>query len=603
MISHSNCSFLMDWEPAESYDMDMDVDVTEAPFSFADCDVYMAPISVQEVHMTSPILTSQPPTISEITLFLPPLEMKTKPIIFPPFNIHAVSRQVLEPLVGPRKVNAAPLDDSSFVYMPAVSTDQAELPTMFSASSQDDTYTSTVHNHIHFPPNAVYRPVPPSPSKYRTTLRDVSPILIPVKPIDIHDEEGQITNTRGATPSPLIESTSSTRWPNGMAGSGDIASNVNCIPWPDSIYEQDVSPNTRHLVVAETNTPEWIDEQDVTPRTPRFVVNTPEWIYEQDVTPRTPRFVVKTPEWIDEQDVTPRTPRFVVNTPEWIDEQDVTPRTPRFVINTPEWIDEQDFTPRTPRFVVNTPNWIDERDVTPSTLYPVVAETNTPEWTVDEDVTPLSQGPILETATPFHWPEITSLKEYVDWEVDLIDLWSPNLDSPNFDMDDTVLRAFGVSSLDDLDWILEGFRATSVADACIESKNALNSFEGMFVPAPLHNFSLAVSEAGPDLISFDSAHDLRHNVHSGSFKLSSFESADVIQFFEPTGLFQTSTPAPYNRSAFEESPDVQSHFPFDSLVKFSKAAYTVERNTPRNTKRDASTQTEELPGATYGMSF
>jgi hypothetical protein len=77
MISHSNCNFLMDWEPTENYDMD--VDVTQGPFSFEDCDVYMAspcdvnkaPPSVQDIHMASPILTSQLPSISEIALFLP----------------------------------------------------------------------------------------------------------------------------------------------------------------------------------------------------------------------------------------------------------------------------------------------------------------------------------------------------------------------------------------------------------------------------------------------------------------------------------------------------------------------------------------------------
>lgn len=478
----------------------MDVDVS--PFSFADCDVFMAPPGIQEVHMASPILTSQPPTISEISFFLPPLIMKTKPIVFPPFNIHAVSRQALEPVVGPRKIKAVPLDDSSFVYMPAVATHQVEPPIMASARCQGDNYTSGVYNHNHFPPNSVYPPVTPSPSKYRTTLRDVSPISIPVKPIDILDEEGQIADTRAATPSPLIESTA--EWPDGIAGPSDIVPNVDYIPWPNSIDELDVTPSTFHFV-AETNTTEWIDEQDVTPITPQ----------------------------------------------------------------------------------------------------PVVAETITPEWTVDEDVTPLSQYPILETAAPFHWPEIPFFHESVDWGVDLIDLWSPNFESPNFDEDESVLRVFGVSILEDLDWILEGFRATSVADACVESKSASNSFEAMFVPAPLHQFSpvspydWAVSEAGLDLISFDSAYSLDHNIHSDSFELPSLESGDVIQF-ESNGLFQTSTPAPYNRSV---SPDVQSRSPFDPLDVFNKATFTVEKNAPRSTKTDASTQTEELPGATYGTSF
>ena len=470
MISHSNCYSLMDWEPAESYDMD--VDETQASFSFADCDVDMAPpdpLSVQDIYITSPILTSQLPSISEIALFLPPLETKTKPIVFPPFNIHAFSRHAPEPLIGP----------------------QVEPPTLASASCQGDNYTPAVHN---FPPNSVYRPVTPSPSRYRTTLGDFSPIFVPVKPIDILDKEGQIADTRAATPNPFIENTSSDGWPNGIADPGDITPNLDCIPWPDSIDEQDVTPRTPYLI-AETNTPEWIDEQDVTPNTPP----------------------------------------------------------------------------------------------------PVVAETNTPEWTVDEDVMPLS--PILEIATPFHWPEITFPQEFFDLGVDLIDLWSPNFGSSNFDEDDSVLRAFGVSSVEDLDWVLEGFHATNVADACIGCKGASNNFEAMFIP-PLHNFSRvspydwAVSEAGPELISFDSVYSLHHNIPSDSFKLPS-ESGDI----ESNGLFQTSTPAPYNRSA---SPDVQSRSP---LVIFNKAAYIVERDTPKSTKTDASTQTEKLPGATYGMFF
>jgi hypothetical protein len=519
--------------------------MTQEPFSSADCDVYMAPSIVQEVHMASPILTSQPPTISEIAFFLPPLELKTKPIVFPPFNIHAISRQTLEPCVGPRKIKAVPLDDSSFIHMPVVATYQAEPPTMASANSQGDTDTSAVH---HFPSKSVYRPVTPSPSKSRTTLRDVYPILIPVKPIDILEEDGQIADTRAATLSPLIESTSFAGWPNRM-GPGDIVPNFDCIP-----DEQDVTPGTPHLVVAETNTPEWIDEQDVTPSALRLVV-------------------------------------AETNTPEWIDEQDVTPSALRLVVAE-----------------TTTPEWIDVQDVTPSTPHPVIAETNTPpEWTVDEDVSPLSQYPILETATPFYWPEITFF-QYFDWGVDLIDLWGPNFDSLDFDNDDSVLRAFGGSSLKDLDWILEGFRATSVADTSIESKNASDSFEAMSVLAPLHKFSpvspydWSVSEAGPNLISFDSAHDLRHNIRSGSFELPSFKSGDVIQT-ESNGLFQTSTPAPNNRSAKEELPDVQPHFLFDPLDIFSKAADTVERNAPRSTKTDASTQTEEFPGATYSTSF
>ena len=186
MISHSNSNFLMDWEPTENYDMD--VDVTQGPFSFEDCDIYMAspsqhsPPSFQDIHMASPSLTPQLPSISEIALFLPPLEMKTKPTVFSPFNSHAVSCQALEPLAYPR---AVPSDDSPFVYIPAVSNYLPEPPTVFSASCQGDNYTSSVHNHINFAPNSVYRPVTPSPSKSRTTFRDVSPQS------DISDEESE----------------------------------------------------------------------------------------------------------------------------------------------------------------------------------------------------------------------------------------------------------------------------------------------------------------------------------------------------------------------------------------------------------------------------
>lgn len=453
--------------------VDVPICMKQEPFSYTDCDVYMAPTTVQEVHMASPILTSQPPTISEIncsTLFLPLLEMKTEPIAFPPFNIHVVPRQALDPCVSPRKIKPVSLGDCSSIYIPAVATYQAESPTMANASSQGDTHTSAVHNHNHFPSNPVYRPVTPSPSESRPMPRDVSPISMPVMPIDVLE----IGDTLATTLSPLIESTSSAE-PDRTAGSGDIAPNVVCTPWPD-----------------------WSDEQEIIPSTPH-----------------------------------------------------------------------------------------------------VVAETNTPEWTVDEDATPLS--PILETTTSFYWPEITFLQEYI-LGADLIDLLSPNSDSPNSDNDDSVLRAFGGSNLEDLDWILEGFRATSVADACFESKNS----EAMFVSTPLYSFSpvspydWTVPQAGPDSISFDSTHDLCHSIHSGSFELPSFKSGDVIQT-ESNGLFQT-TPAPYIRLAYEESLDVQSRSSFDPLVTFSKVAYTGEKNAPRSTKTDASTQTEDLPGATYSTS-
>ena len=537
MISHSNCNFLKDWEPTENYDMD--VDATQGPFSFEDCDVSMASPSTpsppsfqdihmaspiltpqlpsissprfQDIHMASPIITPQFPSISEIALFLPPLEMKTKPTVFPPFNSHAVSCQALVPLAYPMEIEALPLDDSPSVYIPAVSNYLPEPPTMYSGSCQGDNFTSAVHNHDHFPPNSVYRPVTPSPWKYRTTFRDVSPQS------DISDEEGEIADTRSATPSPLIESTSCAGWSDELAGSSDMSIDIDCTPLPDSIDEQNVTPSTPYLV-AETYTPEWIDEQGVTPRTP-------------------------------------------------------------VEIYTPEWINE---------------------DIMPSTPY-LVAETNTPEWLADEDLMSISQNPILETVTPFHLPGVPFIQEFVDRGADLVDLWDPSFEGSNFDKDESILLSFSTSCLKDSEWILEAFHATTIADACIESKSASNSFEATSVPAPLDNqvspYDWAVSEAGPELISFDSAYDLHHNIHSGFLKLPS-ESGDVIQD-DSNGLFQTSTPASHNRSA---SPDVQSRSAFDPLVFFNEATNTVERNAPR-TKRDASTQTEELPGATYGTSF
>ena len=532
MISHSNCNFLMDWEPTENYDMD--VDVTQGPFSFEDCDVSMAspsPPSVQDIHMASPILTPQFPSISEIALFLPPLEMKTTPAVFPFFSSHAVSCQALEPLAYPREIKAVPLDDFPFVYIPAVSNCLPEPLTMFSATCRADNFTPAVHNHNQFPSNSVYRPVTPSPRKSRTTFRES----------DISDEEDEIVDRRSATPSPLIKSTSCAGWSEGLTGSRDMSMDVDCTLRPDSIDEQNVTPSAPYLI-AETYTPEWIDEQDVTPRIPVEIQN----------------------EWINE-DIMPSTPHLVAET--------------------------------------NTLEWIDEQDATPSTPQPVVAETNTPKWLADEDVTSISQNPILETATPFHLPEVPLFQEFVDPGADLIDLWDPSFEGSNFDKDESVLRSFSASSLKDLEWILEAFHATTFTDACIESKSASNSFEAMFIPAPLHNqvlpYDWAVSEAGPDLISFDSADGLHHNIQSGSFKLPSLESGEIIQY-ESNGLFQTSTPASYNRSA---SPDVQSCSALYPLVFFNKATNTVERNAPRSTERDASTQTEELPGATYGTSF
>ena len=98
-----------------------------------------------------------------------------------------------------------------------------------------------------------------------------------------------------------------------------------------------------------------------------------------------------------------------------------------------------------PRYSTNRHSWIDEQYATPSTPQPVVAETNTPEWSGDEDVTSISQNPILETATPFHLPDVPFFQEFVDRGADLVDLWDPNFEGSNFDKDESVLRSSSAS--------------------------------------------------------------------------------------------------------------------------------------------------------------
>ena len=136
-------------------------------------------------------------------------------------------------------------------------------------------------------------------------------------------------------------------------------------------------------------------------------------------------------------------------------------------------------------------------------------------------------------------PQTTTFQEYVDPGVDLIGLPSLNVDSPNSSnlKDESALQALCGSGLEDLDWILEGFRVN----------NVLNAFESVnnFIP-PLGNLSLVppydwapVSEVGPDLITFDSAHDLGYGsagtalplvtAHRGSFEPPSFKSWDDVQ--------------------------------------------------------------------------
>jgi hypothetical protein len=551
-------SFSMDWEPAESYGMDVDErDLVEAPRfprymtqepCASDSDVYMAPTAVEEVYMTSPILPSQPlnlplPVVEtdSTTFFLPPLELNMKPIVFPPLNIPAFSLQTLERRIGPSEIKLAPLHFSYDIFMPAALIHLPE-PSNTKAMRQDSRPLSSISDCL-------------PTSKTGTTLQGVSPILTPV--------------TSVYTSEPLLD-----------------------------ILEEKL----RHCQISDTPTA----PRDTPSSTDRTVGN--------DIPP------------IDEK-------LFL---------DCVTP---------PGW-----------------PDWIVPQDVTPSTPCPVVAEINTPglqDRTIDEDATPVTQCPTT--------PQITIFQEYVDCGVDLIGLYSPCSDGLNSSEYDYLFRAFGGSSLEDLDWILEGFRATSVLDTYTEP----------------YNWAL-VSEASLDLISFDSAHDLRHRsvetslvlatTLSGSFELPSFKPE------ESNGLFQTSTPVPCDRSILEESSlaaldNMASHStpeividtscsPFNPIYRhgnaldgFSEAAHTVERNALRNvkafksklslkvqklrdratapigflkflapssqdirtttikhdvfgeivevtdktatrsTKRDASTQTEELPDVVYGMSF
>ena len=284
--------------------------------------------------------------------------------------------------------------------------------------------------------------------------------------------------------------------------------------------------------------------------------------------------------------------------------------------------------------IPSPPGWLDwavEQDLTPSTPHPIFAETNTPpgwpDWMANDDTTPVAQYPVLESTTPS--PQTTTFQEYVDPSLDLIGLFTPNSSSSNPSnlIDESAFRAFGGSSLEDLDWILEGFRATNIT---FESVN----HENKFAPAPRGNFSpvspydwAPVSDLGPDLITFDSTHDLSHRsaetplvlatTLSGSFELPFFKSGDDVQT-ESNRRFRMSTPAcdrlatcavvvPTLENA--NTPEIvittcnspssihcsplsdPSHSPFhpmyhDSnvLAEFSKIAYTVERNALRNVK-------------------
>ena len=584
-------SFSMDWEPAESYGMDVDERslveapcwpryMTQEPCS-SDSDVYMAPTAVEEVHMTSPILPSQPLNLplpmvetDSTTFFLPPLELNMKPIVFPPLNIPAFSLQTLERRIGLSEIKPAPLHFSYDIYMPAALI-HLPKPSNTKAMQQDSRPLSSISDCL-------------PTSKARTTLQGASPILTPV--------------TSVYTPEPLPHILEEKLW---------------------------------HCEISDTRTAPLDTPVKSTSSADRTVGN--------DIAP------------IDEK-------LFL---------DCVTP---------PGW-----------------PDWFVVQDATPSTPCPVVAEISTPRLpnrTIDEDATPVSQYSTT--------PQITILQEYIDSGVDLIGLYSACSDGLNSSEYDYVFRAFGGSSLEDLDWILEGFRATSVLDTYTEP----------------YNWAL-VSEASLDLISFDSAYDLRHRsvetshvlatTLSGSFELPSFKSE------ESNGLFQTSTPVPCDKSILREfslaaldnmashstpeividpcdsqsflgyypvldipntplRSDVQSCSPINAIYRhgnaldgFSEAAHTVERNALRNvkafksklslkvqklrdratapigflkflapssqdirttttkvdikhdvfgeivevtdktatrsTKRDASTQTEELPDVVYGMSF
>ena len=498
----------MDWEPAESYGMDVDENIpAETPYFSTQLeepyspDVYMASTTVEEVYMSSPILTSPPLSLPlqidrKSTFFLPPLNLNTKPIVFPPLNIHAFSLLTLKDRVGSSEVKPVPPHSSSEIYMPAA-LPEPPTPSNTRGMDQDPRPLSL---------NSDCRPT----SKSGTALQGVSPILTLVMSV--------------RNPEPLLDIL------EGSLQVGDIRTAALDIPiksigsseGPDETLGNDITPSDGKLFLESATPPGW-------------------------------------------------------------------------------------------------PDWIVDQDITPSTPHPVFAETDTPgssNRTVDEDPAPNSQYPNLETSTAFHSPQATNSQVYIDCGVDLIGLFSPNPDSPNLSEDDPVLRAFGGSSLEDLDWIHEGFRVTNFPDTCIEP----------------YDWAV-VSETSPDLISFNSAYDLGHRsvetslvlatTHSGSFKLS---SGDAIQ--SQSNLFRTSTPAPcdisslvaeptldnmafdsapeividtydsqsflsyYPASDIPEIPDISNvlscspfnsiYFQASALDDISKAAYTFERNARRN---------------------
>jgi len=604
----------MDWEPAEGYAMDIDekgpmetpyfpIYMTQEPFSSANRDVYMAPTAVQEVHMASPIFDFQhsPPIIEAdcSTFFLPPLEMHTEPIIFPPLKFPAASRQALGHRVILRETKAVTLDISSSY--------QVESPTMASANSRCVTYTSAAINH-----------------GLRCTVASQNAETVPLSVVGVNvlavPDDLPIIHIHH--PKYLLTSPPNTR---GIDQDSPPPSNPECRP-ASTVTLSLSNPNIRDASAI------------VMPVIPVCTLESLPDILEErlqggqigDTCAASLSKSSISAEWPDRtvgDDIAPSDGKLFV--------EGVTP---------PGW-----------------PEWVVEQDVTPSTPHSIVAETNTPtplgwpDWIIEEDTTSISQYPVLEsTTTPLHWPQKTVFQEYADSGVDLIGLSGTNSDSPKSCRDNSALRAFGGSSLEDLDWILEGFRATNVPDAYIAFKNASNAFESItsgmkFVPASPGNFSrVSPYDWAHDLISFNAVDDLRHHpvetapvpaaTHSGPSESPSFKYEDVVQT-ELNGLFQTLTLAPCDRSVSDEPPfaaaptldnmaspstpeivittcdsqssfecspvsdtsEVQSRSPFNpiyhhgnTLVGFSKAAYTVEINTLRNVKAFKSKLSSEV---------
>lgn len=618
-------SSVMDWEPAESYGMDID-----------DPYLPMHYTAVQEVHMASPVFVSQPLPIIEDTFFLPPLEFNTKPLAFPPLKFPP-------PQAWEHKRN---------IPLTAISAQSSITP---SATSQGVTHKSAPDNHHH----VLERSVTSQNAKTAPLSVDAIPSYIPKMP-SYH-------------PNNLVTSPSKTRVTVDQ-NSLPLLSNCDCLPICLTLTVTPSSSKSR------TN-----PRPILIPIVPVCNLESLPTIPEEtllhghsgDTPPATLRPPIKTT-------VPAQRPHRTIG-------NNIAPSDGNLLFEIP-----------------SPPGWLDwalEQDLTPSTPHPIIAETNTPpgwpDWIVNDNTTPVSQYPVLESTTPS--PQTTTFQEYLDPGLDLIGLFTPNPRSSNSSnlIDESALRAFGGSTLEDLDWILEGFRATNITVKNGSKPFESVNYENKFVPAPLGIFSpvspydwAPVSDVGPDLITFDSTHDLSHwssetalvlaTTLSGSFELPSFKSGDGVQT-ESNRLFQTSTPAcdrlatcavaptlvnantpeivittrnspsSIDCSPLSDIPD-PLHSPFhpiyhdgNALAEFSKVAYTVERNALRNvkafknklsfkvqklqvgtktsvatqndidvfgeianvidkrmarsTKVDASTQTEKLVGAAYSTSF